>query len=221
MRTLSWGFVAVCVLAVAYFVYDSQRAVEVPLPQPKASSTPPEMQEIIPGVPSVLYRDPLYGFGLYYPATSALAAAGFEGSLVLAKTPVVAVALNPDLFQGTNLRDAGIYVGATTTAAIVAGCLEPAASAGETLATSSAEINGISFAQFDSSSAGAGNIYDTKSYRTVSHGACLEFDEVLHSMQLGNFPKNTVVAFDAAHYSGILDAMLQTIDFTSATTTAQ
>lgn len=217
MKAFMWGLVVICVLIVAYFVYDSQRIMQVPVEVPVSSTTTDTWREILPGIPSVLYTDPQFGFSTYYPATAALKADGFEGYLTVTGSPVVAITLNPDMFTGTNLSDAGLYVGATTTASVVARCAQPGANSGEIATASSTVINGTSFAEFDSSDAGAGNMYAKKSFRTVSRDACLEFVEVLHSTQLGNYPKNTVGAFDSARFSSILDAILQTVSVASST----
>lgn len=219
MKTFTWGIVIVAVIIIAYFAYDSQRNAAVQLPAaPSASSSSPELSQIIPGVPSVMYKDPLYSFSLYYPATSALKGSGFEGYLPLTGSPVVAVTLNPSLFEGTNLQEAGLYVGATTSPSIVSGCLQPSSAAAEEAAgTSTVTASGSALSEFDSNDAGAGNIYSRKSFRIVSDGACIEFVEVLHSLQLGNFPKDTVSAFDSARFSSILDSMLQTVAFSTST----
>jgi hypothetical protein len=144
-----------------------------------------------------------------------LATTGFEGFLPVTKTPVIGFSLSTDLFQGTNLTEAGVYIGATTTPAIVSTCTAPQASAGESEATSSAIIGGTSFAEFDSTGAGAGNIYQEKSFRTVKSNACFEIVELLHSGQIANYPSGSVTAFDETKFSGMLDAMVNTFAFRS------
>jgi len=115
------------------------------------------------------------------------------------------------MFQGTNLTEAGVYVGASSTPAIVAGCTSPTPNSGETEATSSMSTNGATFSEFDSTGAGAGNIYQEKAFRAVVAGSCLEFVELLHSGNIANYTSGTVTAFDQAQFSGILDAMLKTL----------
>ena len=216
MRFLLWVIVAIVLIAGAFFIYDSQGAAPMPPASSTATSTTAALPVIIPGTPSVIYEDPQSGFSMYYPSTALLETAGFEGYLPLTQSPVIAFTLNTDMFQGTNLGEAGVYVGATSSPAIVADCMNPSSDAGETQATSSQTINGTAFSVFDSTGAAAGNIYQEKAFRTVENGSCFEIVELLHSSQIGNYPPGKVVAFDQAKFSSILDAMVATFAFKSA-----
>jgi hypothetical protein len=115
------------------------------------------------------------------------------------------------MFQGTNLIEAGLYVGATSTPSIVADCTSLIPNSGEVQATSTLNINGATFTEFDSGGAAAGNFYQQKIFREATKGSCLEFAELLHSGDIANYPSGTVTAFDEAEFSGILDAMLHTL----------
>ncbi|HVM73283.1 MAG TPA: hypothetical protein VMU13_00155 [Candidatus Paceibacterota bacterium] len=218
MKAFIGAIVVVCILTVLYFVYDSQQTVHVPPPSSTATSTTADLYQIIPGVPSIMYTDPRFGFSLYYPATAALKATGFDGYLPLTHTPLIAFTLNPDMFVGTNLNEAGLYVGATTSPSIVAHCVEPIINDLETIASSSVMIQGTVFDEFDSTGAAAGNIYQERVFRTVRDGTCMEFVELLHSGNIDNYPKGKVVAFDSAAFTGTLDSMLQTLTFTRTAT---
>ena len=166
MKTLWWGILLLIILGIIGFViYESQPMS--PLPSSVATSTTPaDLPEIIPGTPSVMYQDPQFGFSIYYPSTTILKTTGFDGFLPVTQTPVIGLALDPNLFQGTNLTEAGVYIGATTTPSIVAACLTPS-DANETVASSTMSINGTVFAEFTSSDAGAGNIYQEKAFRVL------------------------------------------------------
>jgi hypothetical protein len=201
------------VLAFGFIFYELQPAYPATVPIENASSTPADLTEIIPGIPSVVYHDPLYDFSISYPSTVLLKTEGFGGYVPLTETPLIAFTLNPDMFRGTNLGEAGVYIGASSTPSIVASCTHASLQAGETTATSSITVHGTTFSVFDSTGAGAGNIYDEKTYRTLVHGACLEIVELLHSSQIGNYPPGKVVAFDRTRFSGILEAMVSTIRF--------
>jgi hypothetical protein len=65
--------------------------------------------EIIPGVPSAYYEDGVVS--LTRPANSTITNAGFDQYLPLTESPQVAVVLPDDLFEGTNLLEAGVYIG--------------------------------------------------------------------------------------------------------------
>jgi hypothetical protein len=88
----------------------------------------------------------------------------------------------------TNFADATLTVGASGNAATVSQCLAPSATNGPAVATSSATINGVPFTIFQSSDTGAGNYYETTSYRTVHNGKCYAIEYTIHSAQIANYP---------------------------------
>jgi hypothetical protein len=175
---------------------------------PPTTTTIPE---IIAGVASVLYEDQRFGFSLYRPESSTLATQGFEGYLPLTQTPVVAIALPKDLFEGTNLFEAGVYIGANSSPSMASTWDLPSADFGE-VAAGAKEVNGISFAVFTSTDAAAGNIYEETVCRTLRDGVCFEIVELLHSGNIGNFNPD-IVEFDRARFQGYLDAILGTFTF--------
>lgn len=181
-------------------------------PQTPIAVAPSEPVDLIPGVASVLYTNTADGFLMYRPATAESKVVGFEGYLPLTQTPVVAFTLPNDLFAKTNLGEAGVYVGATTSPVIVATCTSPSTAAGE-VASTSRTFGGYTYGVFTSNDAGTGNYYDRTAYRTVHNNICFELVEVLHSSQLGNFPAGTVTAFDRPTFSGYLDAIVNTFSF--------
>ncbi len=211
MKTIFWIIVVIVIGVIGYFVYSTEIEIPVVVGPSATTTSEADLPQIIPDVPSVKYTDPRYNFSIYYPSTATVRAAGFDGYLPLTQTPVVAFTLNPDMFQGTNLSDAGVYVGATSTPAIVANCTNADQNSGETAATSSVTVGSVTFNEFDSTGAAAGNIYQEKIFRSVVDGSCLEFVELLHSGNIDNYPSGTVTAFDEAEFSGILDAMFNTL----------
>jgi hypothetical protein len=215
MKVLLWVIVTLVVIFGGYAIYESQSAsTATPVTTATTTATTTaNLPEIIPGTPSVMYSDPQFGFSIYYPSTTVLETTGFDGFLPLTQTPVIGLKLSPDLYQGTNLTEAGVYIGATTTPSIVSACMSPSASSGETEASSTAAIGAAQFAVFDSTGVGAGNIYQEKAFRTVQSGTCFEIVELLHSGQIANYPSGSVTAFDETKFSGILDAMVNTFAF--------
>jgi hypothetical protein len=172
------------------------------------------LAEIIPGVTSALYENKELGFSLARPASTLVVAQGFEGFLPLTQTPVVALTLPEQLFAGTNLTEAGVYVGASSAAGVTSNWNVPVADSGES-AAGTAEINGLTFAVFNSEEGAAGNIYLEKVYRTLHGGTCLEIVELLHSGEIGNYPPD-VKEFDRAKFEGYLEAMVHTLTFAVA-----
>lgn len=178
----------------------------------KRSAPPASRHEIFPGVPSIEYRDTEFGFSIMYPETATTSEVGFEGFLPRTQTPVVSFVLPRGISRGTNLIEAGIYIGATSTPKVVASCNAPSLPAGER-AAGTRIINGTVFSVFRSSGAGTGNFYETKAYRALRGGRCFELALLLHSGTIGNYPEGTVVEFDRATFEGYLDAMVNSFSF--------
>jgi hypothetical protein len=88
----------------------------------------------------------------------------------------------------TNLIGATLTVGDSQNNAAIANCLKPDASGVPGAATSTATINGVTFNVFTSSDAGAGNYYETTSYRALHAGACVAIEYTIHSAQIANYP---------------------------------
>lgn len=215
MKALLWVIVVLVIAIAGFLVYESQDSNAVTPPTQTATSTVQTMPTIIPGTPSVQYQDPHYGFTIYYPSTATLETAGFDGYLLTTKTPVIGFVLDPSMFQGTNLVEAGVYVGATTSPAVVAQCTARS-SAIETMASSTVSLGGTPFAVFTSTGAGAGNTYQETIYRSNVNGTCYEIAEMLHAGNIANYPKNSVTAYDQAEYQGILDAMAKSFSLPAA-----
>ena len=88
----------------------------------------------------------------------------------------------------TNFADATLTVGASGNSAAVTQCFTPDASGGPATATSSVPIDGINFTVFKFDGAGAGNYYETTSYRTLHAGKCYAIEYTIHSGQILNYP---------------------------------
>lgn len=91
----------------------------------------------------------------------------------------------PKSFQpNTNFSKAMVTVGVSMDPTGVNGCLQ----------AENGEINrssGTSFSRFTLSDAGAGNYYETTSYRTLKNGACLSIETIIHSTSLAAYPANS------------------------------
>jgi hypothetical protein len=90
----------------------------------------------------------------------------------------------------TNFGDATLTVGASGATAAITACMTPDQGGGPAIATSSATINGTTFTIFKSSDAGAGNYYETTSYRTLHANKCYAVEYTVHSAQIANYPSS-------------------------------
>lgn len=114
----------------------------------------------------------------------------------------------------TNFADATLTVGASQNATAVGDCLTADESGGPPMATSTQAINGIPFVVFKSSDAGAGNYYETTSYRTLHDGQCYAVEYTVHSGQIANYPPQyNLQPFDDAEVTALLNRMVGTFKF--------
>ena len=75
-------------------------------------------------------------------------------------------------------------------------------------------INGIVFTIFQSADAGAGNYYQTTSYRTLHAGACYAVEYTLHSSQILNYPAQyNLQQFDPNKVTDVLNRIVGTFKF--------
>ena len=114
----------------------------------------------------------------------------------------------------TNFIEAKLTAQSTHDAAAVAGCLTPDQTGGPATPTSTATISGVPFTVFRSAGAGAGNYYETTSYRAVRDGRCYAIEYTLHSSQIMNYPEEYHLhAFDRARLTDLLDRIVHTFMF--------
>lgn len=113
----------------------------------------------------------------------------------------------------TNLDEARLTVGASGNSTAVAQCMEQI-NVEPTMATSSEMINGVPFTVFYSSDAGAGNLYEIVSYRTLHAGKCYAVEYVIHSSQLMNYPAEYhLKQFDETKIATLMQGIIGTFKF--------
>lgn len=114
----------------------------------------------------------------------------------------------------TNFADATLTIGASANNAAVTQCLAPDMEGEAATATSSATINSVNFAVFHSADAGAGNYYETTSYRTLHAGKCYAVEYTIHSSQIANYPQSyDLHPFDNATITDLMDRIVGTFTF--------
>ena len=115
---------------------------------------------------------------------------------------------------GTNFADAKFTVGTSADPSAVASCLTYNPTGGKTVAATSTTIGGTAYSVLVSSDAGAGNYYDTTSYRTTRDNQCYAIEYTIHYANFQNFPKGKVTQFDEAALKAKLDAIAQSFALT-------
>jgi len=114
----------------------------------------------------------------------------------------------------TNFADAKLTVGMSKNAAAVAQCLIPEPTEPNQIPTSTVTLNGSVFTVFHFADAGAGNYYETTSYRALHAGACWAVEYTIHSSQIGNYPSAyNLKPFNEMALHDVLDRIVGTFRF--------
>jgi hypothetical protein len=118
----------------------------------------------------------------------------------------------PKVFEPqTNFNDARLTVGSSRNDAALKNCLTPDPTGGPAQATSTTMINGIPFTAFHASDAGAGNYYETTSYRALHAGQCYAVEYTIHSSQIANYPAEYhLQPLDETKLKDVLDRIVGT-----------
>ncbi len=121
----------------------------------------------------------------------------------------------PRVFEPqTNFADAKLTVGYSANGAAVAQCLATGPASGPSSATSSVTMDGVQFTVFHFADAGAGNYYETTSYRTIRAGKCWAVEYTIHSSQIANYPESYGLhPFDHAMVTAVLNRIVNTFRF--------
>lgn len=115
----------------------------------------------------------------------------------------------------TNFAGATFTVGESNDPSAISSCL--AARNGESAAGSVA-INGVNFSKFNLGDAGAGNRYDTTSYRAIRDGRCFALEYMIHSTNIGNYdPSQGISQFDKVAVTADLETSVLGFAFLPAT----
>lgn len=129
----------------------------------------------------------------------------------------------PDSFDpNTNFRDAKMTIAFGANQKATDNCLSNSANgSGENVQTSTVSINGIPFKKTVFSDAGAGNYYETTSFKAVRAGQCISIEYTIHSTNRQSYPEEMNIGeFNKAKIVRVLDAIVQTIKFSSTYTSA-
>lgn len=111
----------------------------------------------------------------------------------------------------TNFREAKFAVGSSIDKKSIEECLIP--TNGER-AKGEVTINGTLFKKITLTDAGAGNYYDTTSYRTMHADKCYAVEYTIHSTNLRNYgPEQNIQEFDTPFIVQTLESMVQSFKF--------
>ena len=176
---------------------------------PTPSTTPSVVvvaPEIIPKEKSILFKDKENSFKIWYPETAIISYSEVVNNLTR-------VSLATTSFFGTNLHEAYVEIGIDANpldSNQVNKCLQPKDwEKSQGVIT----IGQKEFSSFVGNDAGAGNLYESQTYRRVQDGHCYEIAEVLHSSNIGNYEPGTIKEFDKKYFSAVLDKIATSFEF--------
>jgi membrane-bound inhibitor of C-type lysozyme len=158
-------------------------------------------------------------FTFSYPASVTVSGGGVGYStdwMVDATTSgmILAKATLPNTFEPkTNLGDSTFTIGTSADPSAISECLTYAPS-GNGSDKSVITINGVTYTKFITGDAGAGNLYETTSYRTIRNNQCYAIEYTIHSTQIANYPPGAgITAFDHAKVQAVFESIVQSVHF--------
>lgn len=111
----------------------------------------------------------------------------------------------------TNFSEATFTIGTSSDTTAVKNCLVP--TNGER-AKGTATINGTVFNKITLTEAGAGNYYDTTSYRAILNKQCYAIEYTIHSTNFASYPAESgIKEFDTQKIVTALETMVQSFKF--------
>ena len=170
---------------------------QVPPPPPAAPTTQ-------------TFSNATYGFSFTYPIALQTTTPAYS----LLEDKIVQLQIPQSAYPNTNFGDAAFSVSAQYAAGL-GDCLKLNAPENSDGFKTKVTINDVDFYMTNSNGAGAGNLYQSKVYRTVKStgGACIELMETIHTSNIGNYPPNTVTEVNTAPIQEQLDSILNSFKF--------
>ncbi|MDB4939696.1 MAG: hypothetical protein JWO40_121 [Candidatus Doudnabacteria bacterium] len=177
---------------------------------PNANNNNPPIQPPQQTQPTTqTYKNSTYSFQFQYPADMAFVTPNYA----LLNDKVTELQIPKTDYPNTNFGDAAFSVSASY-AKTLASCLAMNPPENGDGFKTTVQINGVTFYTTSGAGAGAGNRYDTKTYRTlVGAQSCIELNETVHTSAIGNYPAGTVTAVDINAVQSRLDQVLNTFKF--------
>ena len=165
-----------------------------------------------------MFKDPSGIISFNYPNEAVLVIRGEDiepnwAALATTSGSRIAEVNLPRSFQpNTNFSEAVFTVGSSTDQTAISNCfINPYSDIGTTTVL---RINGTQYTRFGFGTAGAGNFYDTTSYRTFHNGVCYAIEYTIHSTNIGNYsPDQGITEFNRAKVRDTLEDIVQSFKF--------
>lgn len=121
--------------------------------------------------------------------------------------------INKSYIPKTNFSNATLTIGRSSDATVVKSCVVPTSNETKSAVTM---ISGHPFTAFTTSDAGAGNFYDTTSYRSVIKGNCYAIETTIHSTNIGNYsPDQGITEFNKSSVITEFEKIIKSVSITA------
>jgi Tfp pilus assembly protein PilW len=112
----------------------------------------------------------------------------------------------------TNFSEAKLTFGKSSDTNAIKNCLVD--NSGTKIVGQPATVSGYPFTKFIFSDAGAGNFYDTTSYKGIVGGDCYVVEYTIHSTNIGNYdPSQGITEFDKTKITKDMESVVRSLRF--------
>lgn len=207
-KITSWAIIILIIIASCIFLIAQSNGEKTDTLADHTPNTQEPVTVTEPNTTTNSFTDEARTFSFIYPSIGVLTSNPTEPTGSLLATVVI-----PGTIQRkTNFRDARFTVGASRDTMAVKTCLTDAL--GGTSKGTKVMIGGSEFTKLSLSDAGAGNLYDTTSYRTIHDGQCYTIEYTIHTTQLANYPAEAgITAYDKATIVALMEDIVQSFKF--------
>ena len=126
----------------------------------------------------------------------------------------VSVLVPKSYMPGTNFSEASLKVTKSNDADVLKTCMEKIPDA--KIIGSKILLDGVPFVGFGATDAGAGNFYETITYKGLAEGNCYTIAYTIHSTNIGNYsPDQGIKEFDKVKIQTELESIVSSIKFSA------
>ena len=208
---------AVVVILVIFFIIKGTKTNN-----PSPSSTDTQTSITVGTSPDtstdLTFSDSVHHVNFQYPSDMALqsftngsGSPSWSANSSTGGTLISDVVLDKSFEPNTNFQEVKFTVGSSTDVTAIAQCAN--AQNGE-VAQGTTSINGVFFSKFSLGDAGAGNFYDTTSYRTIYNNECYAVEYTIHTTNIGNYdPSQGISNYNKTPITTLLESVAQSFKF--------
>ena len=155
------------------------------------------------------YKNATYNFEFKYPSNLSFVNPVYANL----EEKIIQLLIPQTDYPKTNFGDAALSISATYAQSLTE-CLSKNPPENSDGFKTKTQINGQSFYVTKGAGVGAGNLYESNNYRTLTKNqVCLEINETIHTGNIDNYPAGEVTEVNKAEIQARLDQILNTFKF--------